>query len=233
MRLKFYGRIGHENRGPSPFSWRIRYALAHKQLQPEVIPVAFADVNKIEAISSQRFVPVIEYSGEVVADSWQIAIFLERTFADKPTLFGGPQGQASAHFISRWTDETLHTLIRNLILPEFLGVLHEGDRDYYRASRERVLGHALEECSKDHTHLASDLDRALIPLRKTLQTQAYLAGDTPAYANYIVFGAFQWARLGCPRSIVRRDDEILHTWLRSMRSLHDGLADHFAGYPSG
>ena len=95
-----------------------------------------------------------------------------------------------------------------------------------------MLGRTLEECSSDYTRLASDLDRALLPLRKTLQTQAYLAGDSPAYADYIVFGAFQWARLGCPRSIVRRGDEILHTWLNSMRSLHDNLADHFAGYPS-
>ena len=30
MRLTFYERVGFEGRRPSPFSWQIRYALAHK-----------------------------------------------------------------------------------------------------------------------------------------------------------------------------------------------------------
>ena len=42
MALIFYERVGHEGRRPSPFSWRIRYALAHKGLDFEVRPVRFA-----------------------------------------------------------------------------------------------------------------------------------------------------------------------------------------------
>ena len=102
MTLKFYERLGHENRRPSPFSWRIRYALAHKEIEAEVIPVTFADVDQIRQISGQKFVPV---------------------------------------------------------------------------------------------------------------------------------AAFQWARLGCPRPIVRADDDVLNPWLARMIGLHDGLDDRFPGYP--
>ena len=231
MTLRFYERLGHENRRPSPFSWRIRYALAHKQLEPEVVPVTFAEVHRIEAISGQRFVPVIEHAGKVVADSWEIAVFLEQSFPDHPTLFGGARGQSVAHFISRWTDESVHPLIRNLILPDFVEVLEEEDRRYYRASRELVLGHTLEDCVKNHERLAIELNDVLAPLGRTLQTQPYLAGETPAYADYAVFGAFQWARLGCPRSIVPPGNDVVQSWLTRMRALYDGLADHFPGFP--
>jgi hypothetical protein len=33
MSLVMYERLGHDDRRPSPFSWRIRYALAHKGVE--------------------------------------------------------------------------------------------------------------------------------------------------------------------------------------------------------
>ena len=36
--------------------------------------------------------PIIEDHGKVVNDSFDIALYLERTYPDKPTLFGGPGG---------------------------------------------------------------------------------------------------------------------------------------------
>jgi glutathione S-transferase len=40
MGLILYERIGHEGRRPSPFSWRIRYALTHKGVDVEYIPTS-------------------------------------------------------------------------------------------------------------------------------------------------------------------------------------------------
>ena len=45
MTLIMYERIGLEERRPSPFSWRIRYALAHKDVAVEYRTVRFADVE--------------------------------------------------------------------------------------------------------------------------------------------------------------------------------------------
>ena len=232
MMLKFYERVGHENRRPSPFSWRIRYALAHKQLDAEVIPVRLADVERIVSISGQRFVPVLDHDGTVVADSWDIACYLERAFPRHPSLFGGPQGQAGAHFISRWSDETLHPLVRNLLLPDFLYCLDEGDRPYYRESRETLLGHPLEDCVEAYEGLARNLDIAPEPLRKTLEGQRFIAGESPGYADYVVFGAFQWARLGSPRPVLAGRDDALSYWSHRVMALFDGLADRFPGYPT-
>ena len=38
--------------------------------------------------------PIIEDHGKVVNDSFDIALYLEQTYPDKPTLFGGPGGAA-------------------------------------------------------------------------------------------------------------------------------------------
>ena len=40
MALIFHERVGLDGRRISPFSWRIRYAFAHKGLQPTVVPRA-------------------------------------------------------------------------------------------------------------------------------------------------------------------------------------------------
>jgi hypothetical protein len=50
MALVFHERVGLQGRRISPFSWRIRYAFAHKGLDPEVVPTRFAEVARIRAL---------------------------------------------------------------------------------------------------------------------------------------------------------------------------------------
>ena len=73
MRLEFYERIGFEGRRPSPFSWRIRYALAHKGIDFDVHPVRFADVDVIRRLSGQHLTPIIDHDGRVTHETWDIA----------------------------------------------------------------------------------------------------------------------------------------------------------------
>ena len=68
MTLIMYERIGLEERRPSPFSWRIRYALAHKDVAVEYRPVRFADVETIRALSGQDKVPVLVHRDRVIYD---------------------------------------------------------------------------------------------------------------------------------------------------------------------
>ena len=84
MTLTMYERIGHEGRRPSPFSWRIRYALAHKGLEPQFRHVRFSDVETIRALSGQHFVPIITDGDRVIHDSWNLACYLEARFPDRP-----------------------------------------------------------------------------------------------------------------------------------------------------
>src|SRR5665213_2304788 len=87
MTFIMYERIGYQERRPSPFSWRIRYAIAHKGIPVEFRTARFADVETIRALSGQDKVPIIVDDGAVIFDSWNIAVHLETRFPDRPSLF--------------------------------------------------------------------------------------------------------------------------------------------------
>jgi len=228
--LIFHERLGHEGRRPSPFSWRIRYALAHKGLEAEVRPTRFADVEAIEALSGQRFVPVLEHDGRVVADSWAIACHLEDAFPDRPSLFGGAAGRALARFVNSWTDQVLIGSMRRVIVPEFLDCLDAGDRAYFRSSREAQHGCTLEALAARRPELEAEVAAALGPLRTLLTAQPYLCGEAPAYADYTAFSAFQYLRLGRPDDLLRPDDPV-HAWRGRLIGMFDNLGERFPKHP--
>lgn len=232
MSLIFYERVGHEGRRPSPFSWRIRYALAHKGIEAEVRPTRFADVDTIKRLSGQHMVPVLVDGERVVHDSWNIAAYLEERFPDRPSLFGGETGRSLSRFVNAWSDHVLGPLMRRLIYADFIWCLDAGDRAYFRQSRERLLGMTLEAACDDRPAWLIQLRDTLMPLERLLGEQAFIAGATPAYADYVVFAVFQWARLGSPQEILDAGGHV-HAWRDRMIGLFDGLADRFPGYPAG
>jgi len=79
--------------------------------------------------------------------------------------------------------------------------------------------------------LKHDAGAALDPLRALLADQPCLCGGAPAYADYIVFGAFQWARSVSPAKLLAADDPV-HAWRERLLDLHGGLARRAKGYPA-
>jgi glutathione S-transferase len=63
---------------------------------------------------------------------------------------------------------------------------------------------------------------ALSPMRATLQRQPYLAGAQPNFADYIVFGSFQWVRAVSPVALVQAGDPVFD-W-------RERLLDAFGGF---
>src|SRR5206468_2001380 len=79
-------------------------ALLHKGLEFETRPVRISDKAAI-AFSGQTNVPILKDGERVVVDSWKIAEYLEDTYGDQPSLFGGGIGaRAQARFFNSWTD---------------------------------------------------------------------------------------------------------------------------------
>jgi glutathione S-transferase len=72
--------------------------------------------------------------------------------------------------------------------------------------------------------------RSLDPMRLTLKTQPYLGGAAPNYADYIVFGAFQWARVVSPFKLLAESDPV-HAWREKLLDAFDGMARKSPGYP--
>jgi glutathione S-transferase len=231
MTLTMYERIGHEGRRPSPFSWRIRYAFAHKGVTPEFRHVRFADVETIRALSGQHFVPIVTDGDRVVHDSWNIACYLEERFPDRPSLFQGSGGRGLARLVNHWSDVTLGAAIRRLIAADFILCLDAGDRAYYRSSREAMFGCSLEEHCADRPRWLAEFAAVIAPMERTLAEQPYFTGAAPGYTDYILFSVLQYARLGCPDEFLA-EGSALRGWRDGLVRAFDGLGDRYPGYPT-
>ncbi len=212
----------------SPFCWRIRLALAHKGLEAETIPWRFTEKDRL-AFAGHDKVPVLVDGGRVVTESWDIACHLEAAHPDRPSLFGGETGRALGRFVGAWTDAVVHPAVARLVLLDIERCLAPADAAYFRRSREARFGTTLEQACADRPGNLAAFRQALHPMRMTLRAQPFLSGATPGYADYTVFGAFQWARAVSPLALLEAEDPV-HAWRGRVLDLFDGLARRARGH---
>lgn len=222
MTIAMYDLAGADpERRFSPYCWRARLALAHKGLVVDAVPWRFTEKEKI-AFSGQGLVPVIVDGDTVVHDSWKIAQYLEARYPDRPSLFGD-NALAQIRFIQGWADGVLHPAVGRLLMSDIAAVLDAKDQAYFRESREKRIGMTLEAFSGDREQRLPDFRRSLQPIRLPLADFPFLGGNAPTYADYIVFGAFQWARCTSAFRLLADDDPVL-AWRRRIEGLFGGLA---------
>ena len=101
--------------------------------------------------------------------------------------------------------------------------------DRVRRSREERFGRTLEEVVRDREARMPAFRASPDPLRRTVDRQDFLSGKTPGYADYIVFGAFQWARAISDFELLAADDPV-RAWRSRMLHLHGGLAHGVPAY---
>jgi glutathione S-transferase len=70
---------------------------------------------------------------------------------------------------------------------------------------------------------------SLDPLRRTVERQDFISGKTPAYADYVVFGAFQWTRAISDFEVLAADDPV-RIWRSRMLDQFGGLARRAPAY---
>jgi glutathione S-transferase len=229
MALKLFELVGTDAGRPfSPFCWRTRMALAHKGLGAESIPWCFTEKQAIAPHGSEK-VPVLIDGDTSIADSWAIANYLEDRFPDRPSLFGGEGGRAMARMINWWGDVAVVGGLFPLIVADIPAHLKPVDAAYFRQSREARFGKPLEEIVAARDTSVESFRRALDPLRLTLRTQLYLGGAAPNYADYIVFGAFQWARVVSPFKLLADNDPV-YAWREKLLDAFDSMARNSPGY---
>lgn len=231
MSLVLYERLCANNRRPSPYCWRARFALAHKGLQPEVRAIKFTEGEKI-AFSGQTKVPVLVDGHTVIHDSWAIACYLEDNYPQAPSLFDGPGGKALARVFNHWVDCSLQKALAPILAPYLLAAAHPDDRAYYRRTREARFGLTMEQLAQRRPVYLEALQPVLEPLRQRLAETSFLCGERPAYADYLAFAEFQWARSVCDADLLGPEDTALRAWRTCMLDLFGGLARLVTAYGS-
>ena len=228
MTVVLYDLVGRDDRRFSPHCWRTRMALAHKGLAYEARATRFTDIPRI-GNGQVKTVPAIADGERLIGDSWAIAQHLEATYPERPSLFGGAGGEAVTRFVQSWCMAVLHPGLIGLMLLDIYEHLAPEDQDYFRTSREQRFGRTLEEVQAGREARLPEVRKSLQPLRLTLQDAPFLGGARPLYADYLVFGALQWARVISPFRVLEADDAVT-AWFERCLDLHGGLGRRQAGY---
>lgn len=229
MTIKLYELLGADDRRYSQFSWRAKMALKHKGLDFEAIPLLLTDKESI-AFANSTSVPVMVDGDAIRADSWDIATYLEETYPDAPSLFGGPIGEGVTRVVNSWCDRAVNVALGPLIARDVLDAAHPTDRAYFRETMEKMYKRTLEEVQEGREDRVKALYRTLDPIRSTFRKgQDFICGASPAYADYVVFSQFQWARVTSPFRLLEADDPV-YAWRERMLDLFGGFARDTVAY---
>jgi len=229
MPITLYDLAGAEaDRRFSPFCWRTKMALAHKGLEVETVPWRFTEKEKLPQPNAGR-VPVIVDGDQVVHDSTAIADYLETRYPERSSLFGGEAGRALTRFVQNWTETVLQPGLVGFVVLDICRHAAPQDQAYFRQSREERFGTSLENVVKDRESRLPAFRESLTPLRRTVERQKFLGGETLGYADYVVFGAFQWARAISDFELLADDDPVA-AWRGRLLDAFGGFARKSPAY---
>jgi len=209
-------------RSASPYVWRIRYALAHKGIPYESVLLGFTEIPKVFG-GRFKTVPVIEHGETMMAESWDIAEYLDRAFPDRPKLFSSPVDSAMVRLFDAWFLISIVRQMLPIIVLDVYNAARPEDRPYFRESREARFKTTLEAFCADRVARLPALREALTPLRYHLGTRPFLGGEAPNYADYIGFGVFQWVASVATVPLLASDDQVLRGWLDRGFDLYKGV----------
>ncbi|WP_242221927.1 glutathione S-transferase family protein [Shinella zoogloeoides] len=205
----------------SPHVWKTVMSLAHKGLDYETVPVSFTDIPAIEN-GCTATVPLLRDGEKLVRDSFEIALYLDEAYPDRPSLFGGEGGKAMARFIENWSQSTLHMAVTRIAILHIHDLLGPEDRAYFRRSREERLGASLEDIAAAGRAEVEGFAKKLQPLRNMLKVQPFIGGEAPLFPDYIVFGALQWLRTTAGAKVLEANDPVA-LWFARCLDLHGGV----------
>jgi glutathione S-transferase len=228
MAIILYDLAGQDDRRFSSNCCKTAYALAHKGLAFETVPTRFTDITEI-GDGSFKTIPVIRDGDRWVGDSWDIALYLEETYDDRPSVFGGPAGVEYARFYASWNASRIHPLVMTMIVNDIYERLDPADQPYFWESRAKRLGRPINEVVVGREDRLPELRARLEPLRRVVSEQPFLGGETPLYADYLAMSPFIWGRRMSPFALVEPDDPV-HGWVHRCLDLYDGLLRHNTDY---
>jgi glutathione S-transferase len=221
--LQLYELVLDNGRSASPYVWRTRYALAHKGIAFASVPLGFGE---IPTVFGGRFktVPVLRDGDHMVADSWDIAEYLDRTRPQGALLFAAASEIATTKVLDAWLHAEILRRMFRLYLLDIHNAARPEDRHYFRQSREkRLQGRSLEEFTADREQHLPATRAAFAPLRAHLGAFPFLGGASPNYADYMVLAALQWVASVSTLPLLAADDVVLRAWFTRSLDLYGGL----------
>jgi glutathione S-transferase len=208
----------------SPYVWRIHYALAHKGLASESVAVGFTELPNTLG-GRFKTVPIIEHGDIAMAESWDIAEYLDSAFPGTPPLFSGESERATLRLFDTWFSIEVMKRMFGIYVLDIHNAARPADRSYFRTSREARFfkGATLETITADRAARLPEVRNALTPLRLHLKRFPFLGGSQPNFGDYIALGAFRWIAAVSSLPLLAADDS-LRPWIERGFDLYGGIA---------
>lgn len=219
-KITLYELAASDGASPSPYVWRIKLALAKKDLRYESRKIGFTQIpNQFDG--QFRTVPIIDFGDVQMNESFAIADYLDAHYPDRPPIFSHEAERAMVGFFGDWLAGSffpkllpVYTLdVHNRAAPE--------DRAYYRETREKRLGRSLEEVVADRAERLPEVRQALAPVRQTLSAQPFLGGKEPNFADMCMLGAFIWIGTVGTIPLLAADDPLVEYAARGLAAFGD------------
>jgi glutathione S-transferase len=193
----------------SHYCEKVRLILDYKGLEYRKVEVT-PGIGQIELfqMSGQRQVPVLKDESEIIADSTQIAEYLDRKYPEKPIIPTDPKRKGLCLLMEQWADESIGLNARKALLGA-LGKNQNLRTSVLPSSTPDVLKNLVGAIPSDVFNLlgmgvglgaevvkeAEDaLKRSLAALCFILMEQPYLVGDTPTLADFTVAGLTMYVK---------------------------------------
>ena len=224
-----YELNGKEDFRFSPHVWKVLMALHHKNLADNLkrIPVKFSDKTPIDE-KGFKTVPVLVDNDKWIGDSVKIAEYLDHTYPKKSVL-GNETTKNITLILAKYIDYNFIPGFAKVILGDIFNHIHTDDKEYFRMTREKMMGATIEEIANNSDNQIIPLQKQLEPFRKILRDTPFIAGSQPMFCDYYLFGFFMWARCSSPKNLLEEDDPI-REWREKMLDLYDGFARKARGY---
>ncbi|MBV8887761.1 MAG: glutathione S-transferase family protein [Chroococcidiopsidaceae cyanobacterium CP_BM_RX_35] len=187
----------------SQYSEKVRLILDYKGLAYRKIEVT-PGIGQVEVfrLTGQRQVPVLKDGSRIVADSTEIAKYLDRQYPDRPLIPTDPKQRGLCLLIEEWADESIGTKSRQVLFgalsknqslrksllpaatPDIVKVLVEA----VPSELLQVLGFGVGLSPEVVKRAEADLKQDLEALCLLLADSLYLVGDQPTLADFAVAG---------------------------------------------
>ncbi|MBD1935780.1 glutathione S-transferase family protein [Microcoleus sp. FACHB-68] len=187
----------------SQYSEKVRLMLDYKGLAYRKIEVT-PGVGQLEVyrLSGQRQLPVLKDGNIVIADSTEIAKYLDQQYPDRPMIPTAPKERALCLLMEEWADESIGVKSRKVLFnglsqdqrfrsamlpantPDVLKNLVESVPSEILKTLGFGLGVSPDAVKSATEAIKQDLEALCLLLRE----QAYLVTDRPTMADFAVAG---------------------------------------------
>ncbi len=185
----------------SPFCDKARRVLHWKKQPYEVHEVSlWQALTQLRRLNPAGKLPCLEHDGRLIADSSEIALYLEERFPTPPLRPGDPAQRALCHVLEDWADESLYFYEMRLRFgtrenaKRWLPVLAAHDaapfRALARAILPRIFSAQLRQQGIGRKPIAAvlaDLERHVRAVATLLDGRDFLVGDALTLADISVF----------------------------------------------